>query len=307
MNTESRVTRSRAKCTGEGGRPADEQVFDGHRHCSCDACTSSLDIQLALIPVRYHECRASHRHSIRTKGLQTSILAFKGNSRRRASARSDGPHPRQQSGMLHDASVFGNECLSLDADIKEGRSPLCLSRHVQGGHADEKAPVRKEVPITLASAKGADETDSTENLSKDKASADIDAGLTALHITEGPTAVDEATGDSPILLPSCILLRTTKYGHSRLELCFCDACKTLWARSTGAELLIGNGYQDNKLWHFARRVSLSARAMLQVMWRSVQGSTCCCRKVGDCSLTMRPGRLLCVPRSRRPPTLPSAP
>ena len=109
--------------------------------------------------------------------------------------------------MLHDAYVFNNRSLSLSAGLKDGGSPPCPCRHVQGGHADEKAPVRKEVPITLASAKGADDADEAEDLSKDKSSADIDAGLTALHITEGPTADDEVTGDLPILLPSCVLLR----------------------------------------------------------------------------------------------------
>ena len=203
--------------------------------------------------------------------------------------------------MSHDAYVFGICSLSLDAGVRNVGSPPCPCRHVQGGHADEKAPVRKEVPITLASAKGADEANEADKLSKGKASADIDAGLTALHITEGPTADDEATGDFPILLPSCVLLRTTKYGHVQLELCTCDACNALWARSTGAEILIGNGHQHAGLWHFARRASLSARAMLQVLWKPVQGNSCCCRKLEDWSLTTRPGQHLCVLRSQRPP------
>ena len=112
---------------------------------------------------------------------------------------------------------------------------------MQGGRADEKAPVRKEVPITLASARGAGEADEAEDLSKDKASADIDAGLTALHITEGPVADDEVTGDLPILLPSCVLLCTAKYGHIQLKLYTCDACNALWARSTGAETSLAMG------------------------------------------------------------------
>ncbi|CAK0780581.1 hypothetical protein CVIRNUC_005101 [Coccomyxa viridis] len=82
-----------------------------------------------------------------------------------------------------------------------------------GGHADEKAPVRKEVPITLASAKGADEANEADKLSKGKASADIDAGLTALHITEGPTADDEATGAVEASTGKQLLLQ----GTGRLE------------------------------------------------------------------------------------------
>ena len=186
------------------------------RHCSRDACTSSAGFQLALIPVRDHECRACQRHSVRTEGLQTCILAFKGESRRRASARSDGPHPRQQLGMVHDACVSGSRFLSLDAYNTGIGHPRCPWRHVQGGHADERAPVRKEVPITLASAKEADEADEAEELSKDKAAADVDAGLTALRITEGPTADDEATGDIPVPLLSCVLNHPTRYKHAQL-------------------------------------------------------------------------------------------
>ena len=79
MNTESRVTRSRAKCTGEGGRPADQQVFDGHRHCSCDACTSIADFQLALIPVHYHNAELAIGIQSERKPPRTASSLSRGN------------------------------------------------------------------------------------------------------------------------------------------------------------------------------------------------------------------------------------
>ena len=91
---------------------------------------------------------------------------------------------------------------------------------MQGGHAGEKAPVRKEMSTTLASAKEADKADETDCLSKDKAAADDAAVvLTALHITEGPTTDDKANGAYPLLPLSCEFLHTTRYWHTQLRLC----------------------------------------------------------------------------------------
>ena len=96
--------------------------------------------------------------------------------------------------------MSGSHSLSLNTGSLKISPPQCPWRHVQGGPADEKAPLRKVVAVTLASADEAGEADEVESVGKDKAVADENAVLTALRITEGLVADNEADG---VLLSSC--------------------------------------------------------------------------------------------------------